>query len=173
MDKQFRSWPGVNLRRDRRVPFAAFHKVVLLIICVCVGCGTHADPGVSCPAIEVSAVADAPTVSTRSAVLNDSTKIPLTGAPLVTSADITGADATLNGDQWRLNVSVGDEAAKRVHDFTAQHIGGALALLIDGKVQDTPKIAGTVTTNKYLIGEFKTRADAERLATAIRNGCRR
>jgi preprotein translocase subunit SecD len=173
MDKQLRSWPCVNFRRDRRVPFAAFQKVVLLIICVCVGCGTHADSGVSCPAIEVSAVADAPTVSTRSAVLNDSTKIPLTETPLVTSADITGATASLNGSQWRLNVNVTDEAAKRVHDFSAQHIGRTLALLVDGKVQGTPKIAGTITAKEFLIGEFKNREDAERLAAAMRNGCKR
>jgi preprotein translocase subunit SecD len=142
------------------------------MICVCAGCGTHADAGVSCAAIEVSAVADAPTVSTRSAVLNDSTTIPLTGTPLVTSADITGATAAQNGGQWGLNVNVTDEAAKRVHGFTAQHIGQTMALLVDGKVQGTPKIVGAVTAKGFLIGEFK-QADAERMATAIRNGCRR
>ena len=172
MDKQFRSWPCVNLRRDRRVPFAAFHKVVLLMICVCLGCATHADPRVSCPAIEVSAVADARNDSTRSAALNDSTTIPLTRTPLVTSADITGANASPTEGQWGLNVNVTDEAAKRVHDFSAQHIGRTLALLIDGKVQGTPTIVGTITAKGFLIGEF-SRADAERLATAIRNHCSR
>jgi len=172
MDNQFRSLPSVNFRSDRGLLFAAFHNSVLLIICVCVGCGSRADARVSCPAIEVSAVADAPSDSTRSAALNDSRKIPLAGTPLVTSADITDATAALTDGQWGLSVSVTDEAAKRVHDFTAQHIGGTMALLIDGKVQGTPKIVGPVTTKKYLIGQF-TRADAERLATAIRNNCRR
>ncbi len=172
MDKQFRPWHCLNLRRDRRVAFAAFHKVVLPMLGVCLGCGAYAEARVSCPAIEVSAVADAPTDSARSAARNDGTTIPLTRTPLVTGADITGASTSQTADQWSLNVTVTDEAAKRVHDFTAQHIGGTMALLVDGKVQGTPKIVGAVTAKKFLIGQF-TQADAERLATAIRNDCRR
>jgi preprotein translocase subunit SecD len=172
MNKQFRLRPCANFRRGRRAPFAAFHKIVLLIICVCVGCGTHANPGASCPAIEVSAVGNAQTDSTRAAALNDGTNIPLSGTPLVTSADITGASASPIGSQWGLSVNVTDEAAKRVHDFSAQHIGQALALLVDGKVQGTPTITGAITAKVFPIGEFN-RADAERMATAMRNGCRR
>ncbi|MEO7042408.1 MAG: hypothetical protein ABI035_09120, partial [Gemmatimonadaceae bacterium] len=118
MNKQFRSWPSVNLRGDRR-PFAAFYQVGLLIVCVCVGCATHADPSVSCPTIEVSAVANAQTDSTGSAARNDGTNVKLAGTPLVTSADITGVSASPTAGQWTLNVNVTDEAAKRVHDFSA------------------------------------------------------
>jgi preprotein translocase subunit SecD len=67
---------------------------------------------------------------------------------------------------------VTDEAAKRVHDFTNQHIGRNLALVVDGKVHGTPRIAAAVIGNRFQIGRFN-RADAERMATAISTGCRR
>ncbi|MEO7040979.1 MAG: hypothetical protein ABI035_01840, partial [Gemmatimonadaceae bacterium] len=93
------------------------------------------------------------------------------GTPLVTSADITGVSASPTAGQWTLNVNVTDEAAKRVHDFSANHIGQPLALLVDGKVQGTPKIADTISAKGFMIGQFK-QAEAERLATALRNGCK-
>jgi hypothetical protein len=45
-------------------------------------------------------------------------------------------------------------------------------LVVDGKVHGTPRIAGAVIGNGYRIEGFD-RADAERMATAISNGCRR
>jgi hypothetical protein len=48
-----------------------------------------------------------------------------------------------------------------------------MALVVDGKAHGgTPRIAGAITSNKYQLDGF-SRADAERLATAISNGCRR
>lgn len=145
---------------------------VLLMMCVCLGCGTPPDKSAACPAIEVSAVADMQSDSTRPVALNDGTKIPLTRTPLVTSADITGANASLTEGQWVLNLDVTDEAAKRVQDFSKQHVGRTVAFLVDEKVQSTPRILDTITGKGFLIGGFK-RADAERLATAISNGCKR
>ena len=54
-----------------------------------------------------------------------------------------------------------DDAARRVHDFTKQHVGRNLALVVDGKVHGTPQIAAAVTGNRYRIEGFN-RADAER-----------
>lgn len=172
MDKQLIWWPCVNRRRDRKVRFVTFHNVVLLIMCMCLGCGTPRDPNAACPAIEVSALADAQSDSTRPVALNDGTTIPLTGTPLVTSADITGANASLTEGQWVLNVDVTDEAAQRVQDFSKQNVGRAMAFLVDGKVRRTPRILDPITGKGFLIGRFE-QADAERLATAISNGCKR
>ncbi len=172
MEKQVHWRLCVNLRRDRQAPFATFHKLVLLMICVCLGCGTRAVQRAACPAIEVSAVADARTDSTRPVTLNDSTTIPLTRTPLVTSADITGANASLTDGQWVVNLDMTDEAAKRVQDFSKQHVGRTVAVLVDGKVLRMPRILDPITGNGFLIGGFE-RTDAERLATAISNGCKR
>ena len=83
-----------------------------------------------------------------------------------------GATASQTEDQWVLNFTVTDDAAKRVHEFSKQHIGKNLALVVDGKVHGTPRIASALTGNGYRIEGFN-RADAERMATAISNGCRR
>ncbi|HEX5436472.1 MAG TPA: hypothetical protein VFW98_04900 [Gemmatimonadaceae bacterium] len=117
------------------------------------------DQRAACPAIAVSALADAPTDSTRPVALNDSTTIPLTRTPLVTSADITGATASLTQGQWVLNLDVTDEAAKRIQDFSKQHVGRTVAFLVDGKVQSTPRIMDRITGKGFQIGGFK-RADA-------------
>ena len=81
------------------------------------------------------------------------------------------ATASLTEDQWVLNVTVTDDAAKRVHEVTKQHVGRNLALVVDGKVYGTPRIAAAVSGNKYQIGGFD-QSRAEWMATAINNGCR-
>ena len=52
----------------------------------------------------------------------------------------------------------------------AQQIGKNMALVVDGKVRGTPRIAGAVSGG-YRIDGFN-KADAERMAAAINNGCR-
>jgi preprotein translocase subunit SecD len=121
----------------------------------------------------MSAVADAQTDSSKSVTLNDTTTILMSRTPLVTTGDITGATASQSGDQWGVDFTVTDDAAKRVHEFSKQHVGRNLAIAVDGKVHGgTPRIAGAITGNKYRMEGFN-RADAERLAAAISNGCRR
>jgi preprotein translocase subunit SecD len=64
----------------------------------------------------------------------------LTKTPLVTRADITGANASLTEGQWVLNVDVTDEAAQRIQDFSKQNVGRRMAFLVDGKVHRTPRV---------------------------------
>jgi preprotein translocase subunit SecD len=138
---------------DRKPRFVIVHILLSLMICLSLACVQRSEAGASCPAIEIGGVAVAHT-------------------PLVATGDITGATASQTGDQWVLNFTVTDDAAKRVHQFTRQHVGGNLALVVDGKVHGTPRIASAIIGNKYQIEGFN-RADAERVATAISNGCRR
>jgi preprotein translocase subunit SecD len=171
MYESFRRRSCANSRMDRKSPFAIVHTLLLLMMCLCVACAPRHEAGAPCPAIEVSAVADTPTDSSKTVTLNDSTAILILRTPLVATGDITGAAASQTNDQWVLNFTVTDDAAKRVHDFTQQHVGGKGALVVDGKVYGTPRIAGAVVSNRYQIDGLN-RADAERLATAISNGCR-
>jgi preprotein translocase subunit SecD len=157
---------------DRKSPRVVVHALLSLMICLCLACARRQDAGAPCPAIEMSAVADAPTDSTRAVTLNDTTTILMSRTPLVASADITGATASQAGDQWVVNFTVTDAAASRVQEFTRQHVGRNLAIAVDGKVHGTPRIAGAVTGNSYKIDGFD-RSGAEQLATAIGNGCRR
>src|SRR5262245_53043343 len=153
-------------------PSVIVHTLLSLMICLCLGCATRHEAGAPCPAIEMSAVADTQTDSTKAVTLNDTTRILISRTPLVATGDITGATASQTEDQWGLNFRMTDDAAKRVHEFSKQHVGSNLALVVDGKVHGTPRIAGAIVGNKYRIDGF-SRAEAERLATAITNGCRR
>ena len=173
MYESFRRWSCVSSRMDRKPRFVTVHTLLSLMICLCLACATTGrDGGAPCPAIEMSEVADTQTDSTKAVTLNDTTAILMSRTPLVATRDITGATASQTDDQWILNFTVTDDAAKRVHDFTKQHVGRNLALVVDGKVHGTPRIASAIVGNRYRIEGFN-RSDAERMATAISNGCRR
>ena len=172
MYESFRRWSCVSLRMDRKSRFVIVHTLLSLMICLCLACATRHEAGAPCPAIEMSGVVDTQTDSSKTVTLNDTTTILMSRTPLVATGDITGATASQTEDQWVLSFTVTDDAAKRVHEFSKQHVGRNLALVVDGKVHGTPRIAGAIIGNRYRIGGFN-RADAERLATAISNGCRR
>ena len=70
-----------------------------------------------------------------------------------------------------MHFAVTDDAAKRVHDFTQQNVGRKLGLVVDGKANGTPRIASAIVGNSYRIDGLN-RADGEKLAAAISNGCR-
>jgi len=172
MQESFRRRSCVNPRMDRKPSFVIVHMLLSLAICLSVACATRHEPDVRCPAIEMSAVADTQTDSTKTVTLNDTTTILMSQSPLVATVDITGATASQTEGQWVLNFTVTDDAAKRVQEFSKQHVGRNLALVVDGKVHGTPRIVAAIIGNSYRIEGFD-RADAERLATAITNGCRR
>ena len=171
MSESFRRQSCVSPRMDRKPTFVIVHTLLSLMICLCLACAPRHEAGALCPAIEMSAVADTQTDSTKTVALNDTTTILMSRTPLVATGDITGATASQSGDQWVVNFTVTDDAAKRVHEYTKQHVGRNLALVVDGKVHGTPRIADAITGG-YRIDGFN-RADAERLAAAISNGCRR
>ena len=172
MYESFRTRSCVSLRTARKPAFVIVHTLFSLMICLCLACTTRGDASAPCPAIEISAVADTQTDSSKTVTLNDTTTILMSRTPLVATGDITGATASQTDDQWVLSFTVTDDAAKRVHEFSKQYVGRNLALVVDGKVHGTPRIAGAIIGNRYQIEGF-TRADAEGLATAISNGCRR
>jgi preprotein translocase subunit SecD len=172
MYESFRTPPCVSPRMDRKPRVVVVAILLSLMICLCLACATRHEAGASCPAIEMSGVADTQTDSSKTVTLNDNTTILISRTPRVATGDITGATASQTADQWALNFTVTDDAVKRVHEFSKQHVGRDLALVVDGKVHGTPRIASALTGNGYRIEGFN-RADAERMATAISNGCRR
>jgi len=172
MYESFRRRSCVTPRMDRKPPFVVVHTLLSLMICLCLACATAGrEAGVPCPAIEMSMVADTQTDSTKTVTLNDTTTVLVSRTPLVATGDITSATASLTEGEWVLNFTVTDDAAKRVHETTEQHVGRNLALVVDGKVHGTPRIAAAVIGNRYQIGGFD-QSHAEWMATAISNGCR-
>ena len=155
MHESFRTRFCASPRMNRKPSLAIVHTLLSLLICLCLACATGQEAGAPCPTIEMSVVVDT-----------------MSRIPLVTTGDITSAAASQTEDQWVLNFTVTDSAAKRVHEVTKQNVGRNLALVVGGKVHGTPRIASAIIGNGYRIDGFN-RADAERLATAINNGCRR
>jgi len=145
---------------------------LLLTICLLINCSTLLAQRPRCPAIEVSVVADVQSDSNRSITLTDGRQVLLTHTPLLTSADITGAHASLTEGQYVLNVDVTVESAERVHLFSERNVGRTLAFLVHGQVLRTPTIRDPITGNGFLIGPLE-RVQAERLADAVNTGCRR
>src|SRR3954463_10394851 len=166
MYESLRTRSCVSPRMDRKPPFVIVHTLVSLMMFLCLACATRHESGVPCPAVELSAVADTQTDSSKTATLNDTATILISRIPLVATGDITGATASRTGDQSVVNFTVTDDAAKRVHAFTQQHVGSKVALVVDGKTHGAPRIASAVVGNSYQIDGLN-RADAERLATAI------
>ncbi|MDB4908073.1 MAG: hypothetical protein JWO05_2857 [Gemmatimonadetes bacterium] len=175
MYESFRARPCVSPRMTRKPVVAIVHTLFSLMLSVCISCASRADASAPCPVVEMSAVADTQAESSKAVTLNDTTTILISRTPLVATGDITGASARASQaeNQWVVDLTVTDDAAKRVHDFTQQHVGRKLAVVVDGKAHGgTPRIAGAVVSNSYEIDGL-TRADAERLANAIAKGCRR
>jgi len=136
------------------------NSLLSLMICLSLACTTrNAAADARCPAIEMRAAANPQTDSGKTVTL-------------VATGDIAGITASQVVDQWQINFTVTDDAAARVREFSKQHVGSNVDLVVDGKVQGTPRIAGEITGNKYRIDGL-SRSDAERLAKAITDGCRR
>ncbi len=172
MYESIRKRSCVSPPMTRKPAFVIVHTLLSLLICLSLACTTRHDASAPCPVIEMSAVADAQTVSRRAVTLNDTTTILISRIPLVATGDITSANASETGDQWVIDFTVTDDAAKRVHDFTQQHVGRNLALVVDGKAHGTPRIAAAVIGKSFRIDGLN-RADAERLTAGISNGCPR
>jgi preprotein translocase subunit SecD len=155
---------------NRNTFFAVF-SLLSLTLSLFGACATRQEAAVACPAIEMRAVADTKTNSTRAVTVDDTTTIITSRTPLVSTGDITSASASRSGGEWILHFDLTEEAAKRLHDYTAQHVGDKLALLVDGKVRGAPRIAGAITGGYQIDGLDRT--DAERMANTINAGCHR
>ncbi len=149
---------------------------MLLLVTIVSGTLNAQAPGSvtpACQTMEVSIVAGNAVQSSRHVSAPDGTLISLTGTPLLTIGDFTDAKVSVTESQIVLNVSMSTEAAKRVHTFTATHVGARLAFLVNGRVINTPKILDPITGKGFLIGPFR-HDEAQKLSASINHrdrGC--
>ena len=92
MYESFRRPSCVSPRMDRKPPSAILHTLLSLMICLCLACAARHETGASCPAFEMSAVADTQTDSSKSVTLNDTMTVLMSRTPLVATGDVTGAE---------------------------------------------------------------------------------
>jgi hypothetical protein len=92
-----------------------------------------------------------------------------TGTPLLTSADVTSANASLAEGQYVLNVEVTPVSAPRVQLISQRNVGRTMAFIVDGQLIRTPKSKTRIIGTGVLIGGFE-RAEAERRASGVAYG---
>lgn len=71
------------------------------------------------------------------------------------------------GRNPEINVKLTDDGAKRLAEVTRQNIGKRLAIVIDGKLYEAPRIAAEITGGEAIISGAFTEEEAKDLATTI------
>lgn len=92
--------------------------------------------------------------------------------PFVTVIDgqgIVEASASPNKyhDTWQINLTFDEESAERLQEFTQDHIGEILAIVLDGEIVSMPIINQAVADEVIISGNF-SQEEAEMLATMLR-----
>jgi hypothetical protein len=87
---------------------------------------------------------------------------------VVTNSDIAEA-YVIEGDAasgFSIGITFTADGAAKMLDATRDHIGWALAILIDGEVVAAPVVRSPISTSAIIDGSF-TRAEAERIVAGI------
>lgn len=87
--------------------------------------------------------------------------------PLVGSGDVTAAEPGVDGGQAVLRIAVAPEAAQRLSAWTGTHIGGRLAILLDGQVIRLADVTGPIGANGGLQLSGLDRARATAMAAGV------
>ena len=87
---------------------------------------------------------------------------------IVTNEDILQSRVIQGSEPSRFGVAVEFNArgAERMQRATAGHIGGPVAILIDGQVISAPILRARISTSAVISGDF-TKAEAERIANGM------
>lgn len=109
----------------------------------------------TCPQVEIAAVAQQPGASGP-----DKTT-------LVSPPEVVDAYVNITEGQPVLNLSFKPEAARKVRDFTAAHVGGSIAMIVDGKVARVVKVLDPITGDGVLISPVE-RPAADDLAAKLK-----
>jgi preprotein translocase subunit SecD len=102
------------------------------------------------------------------------TPLILSSDTVVTQADITKAEV-VEIPQWRedqpthyvINLYFKPDAAHRLGQFTRDHVGRSLAIVVDGNILMVPNIMSAIESPAMIDGRYSTRADAMRVAEQL------
>jgi preprotein translocase subunit SecD len=90
-------------------------------------------------------------------------------AALVTSHEIRNADTTESGGAYSINLLLTPDAGRRFADWTGQHIGDHLAIVLNDEAKSIPRIQDQIQERVRITGSF-TRQSAQDLVLVIRSG---
>lgn len=72
-------------------------------------------------------------------------------------------------NQWQIQFSLTGAGSNQFFEYTRNHIGDALVIVLDGRVLSAPVINAAISDNGVITGQF-TREEAESLAVQMRYG---
>jgi preprotein translocase subunit SecD len=72
-------------------------------------------------------------------------------------------------NQWQINFQLTSDGSNQFFDFTSQHIGQPMAIVLDGRVLSAPTIQAAIRDNGVITGQF-SQTEAESLAVQMRYG---
>jgi len=87
---------------------------------------------------------------------------------VVTNSDIASARVRPGNtpEHYAVHVELNAAGAEKMRRATADHVGGPMAILIDGKVVMTPIVRTPISGSAAITGNF-TKGEAERIANGI------
>jgi preprotein translocase subunit SecD len=94
----------------------------------------------------------------------------LVADPVIVGADLRSARPGLDDDdEPGVVVRFSEAASKRLHEFSAEHVGRRLAILVDGEVITAPRLDGPIPGEAFISGGFSLQ-EVEELALRLRAG---
>jgi preprotein translocase subunit SecD len=116
--------------------------------------------------------------TTGTASLTETPTVTATVAPVIYKALLTGANlvessiavSTDSSNNYLINFALDDAGTTAFGDYTSNHVGEYLAIVLDGTVISTPRVDSAITAGKaYIQGSF-TYDSANTLAIQLRYG---
>ncbi len=94
----------------------------------------------------------------------------LQATPIITGRDLRNARAAVDQlNMPSINFTLNRLGAAKLGEFTSQHIGRRIAIVLDGQVVSAPTIQGRIDADGQITGQF-TAAEANELARILRAG---
>ncbi len=130
-------------------------------------------PGGTCLTAEQAGLSATPPV-TATAPITGTTPVTPTGK--VYHTVMTGAilaDARPSRDEigrWQIEFTLTSEGSRLFADYTSQHVGESLAIVLDKKVLSAPRIQSAITGGQGVITGNFTAEEARRLADLLKYG---
>ena len=122
----------------------------------------------ACPRLEIAAVSSGGASAVRIAP-SALGPVSLQMADLASTEDVIGAFVNTTEGAPVLNLTFKREAGLRIRNFTARHVGGSIAIIVDGGVTRVVKVLDPIKGDGILIGPVD-RSSATALATRL-NRC--
>jgi preprotein translocase subunit SecD len=103
------------------------------------------------------------------ALLNPETERPF--KTIIDGMEITDAEAIVDSNigSWIVEITLSEDASAVMEDYTTDHIGEPLAIVIDGTILSMPVIQSTISSPIWLQGNF-TETEARELAAQLASG---